>query len=223
MQEYPHASGDEITPGVGLLILGFGGHARSVADVALAAGVTDFYFVDKNARSGESFLGFPVVAQRPDTLPEGWSAFPGSGDNAMREKQSNLLEELEWPIATVISPTASVGVGSNIGLGSFIAHHAHIGPMAKIGAACIVNTAAVIEHECQIGNFTHISVNATIAGCSQIGHSAMIGAGATIIDNVQIADNITIGAGGVVKDSLVERGVYVGVPVKPVHSSKVSE
>ena len=217
MQKPDSTNSSQVARYSGLIILGFGGHARSVTDVALAAGITDFCFVDENTQPGETFLGFPVIAQWRDELTEGWSVFPAAGDNARRKEQMDTIQNSGWPIATLIAPTATIGAGSAINQGSFIGHHAHIGPMAKVGAGCIVNTSAVIEHECIVGEFTHISVNSTIAGRSKIGNFVMVGAGAIVIDGVNIADGVIIGAGAVVKKSILEMGVYVGVPVKRVN------
>lgn len=201
----------------GLLVFGFGGHARSVADIALAAGVADFCFVDNNAREGESFLGYPVAKQWNGDLPEGWQAFSAAGDSLRRQQQCEHIKSLGWPLATLIAPSAIIGVGSKIAEGALIAHQAHVGPMATVSVGCIVNTCAVVEHECSIGEFSHVSVNATIAGRSKVGRFVMIGAGATIIDGIEIADNVTVGAGSVVHRSLCQAGVYVGVPVRRVN------
>lgn len=207
-----------MNPTRGLLIYGFGGHARSVADVALAAGTAELRFVDANAQEGESFLGFPVIRQWDGPLPEGWQAFSAAGGNALRQQQCEHIKALGWPLATLIAPSAIVGVGSRIEAGCLIAHQAHVGPMATIGTGCIINTCAVVEHECLIGDFTHVSVNATVAGRSRIGRFGMVGAGATIIDGVEIADHVTIGAGAVVIRSLRQPGVYVGIPVREINS-----
>jgi len=200
----------------GLVILGFGGHARSVADVAMAAGISDFRFVDANARSGETFLDFPVVAELGQDIPAGWGVFPAAGDNRYREEQILTINRAGWNLVSLVAPTATIGPGCSIGPGSFVGHHAHIGPMAKIGSGCIINTGAVIEHECEVGSFSHVSVNATLAGRSRIGEQVMLGAGATAIDGIAIADRVVIGAGGVVTRSILEQGVYVGVPVRRV-------
>jgi len=68
----------------GLVILGFGGHARSVADVALAAGVENLLFVDANAKPGETLAGFPVSQRLDGPMPQAWLVFPAAGDNALR-------------------------------------------------------------------------------------------------------------------------------------------
>ena len=186
----------------GLLILGFGGHARSVADVALACGFRELQFVDQNARDGESFLGFPVLKHHEKTLPDGWSAFPAAGDNGRRSLQYAEMLALGWQVASLIAPSASIGVGSRISAGTFVGHHAHVGPMATVGNGCIINTGAVIEHECVVGDYVHVSVNATLAGRSRLGMLSMLGAGACVIDGIDVADGVIIGAGAIVLRSI---------------------
>jgi sugar O-acyltransferase (sialic acid O-acetyltransferase NeuD family) len=200
----------------GLLILGFGGHARSVADVALSIGIKSLCFIDENAREGEEFFSFPVKKTLDFELGADWAAFPASGDNCKRTGQLQWLQSRLTPIATLISSRASLGVGSVINIGSFVGHQAHIGPMAKIGTGCIINTGAIVEHECIIEEFCHISVGSTVAGRSTVGARGFIGAGATVIDGVHIVDDVTVGAGGCVTRHITEGGVYVGVPVRRV-------
>ncbi|MGQ9557258.1 MAG: acetyltransferase [Desulfurispora sp.] len=198
----------------GLLILGFGGHARSVGDVALRIGFTDLLFVEQNAQQGESFHGFKVVKELPLVIPENWLAFAAAGDYKYRMQQLKALGLKKFPIATIISPLAYVGLGTTVAAGTFVAHKAYLGPMVSVGSGCIINTGAIVEHDCKIGDFSHISINATIAGKCTVGKRVFIGAGATIIDKVNIADDVIIGAGATVVDDISEPGVYVGVPAK---------
>ncbi|MEI7374902.1 NeuD/PglB/VioB family sugar acetyltransferase [Dickeya chrysanthemi] len=196
----------------GVLFYGFGGHARSVADVALANGIQSLLFVDDNARQGESFAGFPVVKDLPEQLPQGWIAFPAAGQGVKRKVQLENIKKRKWITGNIISSTATVGVLSCLGEACFIGHHAHVGPKTIIGDACIVNTGAVIEHDCSIGNYTHVSVNSTIAGGCTIGDFCFIGAASTIIDGISVGDNIVLGAGGCFIKNIIQSGTYVGVP-----------
>lgn len=82
--------------------------------------------------------------------------------------------------------------------------------MASIGSGCIINMSAVVEHECVVGDFTHVSVNSKVAGRSTIGTYGFIGAGAIVIDGIRICNNITIGAGSVMIRDVDYSGVYVG-------------
>lgn len=197
-----------------LLILGFGGHARSVADVALACGYTELLFVDEQGRPGENFLGHPVVRQLRDIDGSWREAFPASGDGRLRREQCADIERMGLSLISVVSPLASLGAGSEVRPGCFVGHHAHIGPLAVIGRACIVNTGAIIEHEVSVGDYSHVSVHATIAGRSRFGAFGFLGAGATIADRLTVADGVTIGAGAVVIGDISDSGTYVGVPAR---------
>lgn len=198
----------------GLLVLGFGGHARSVADVALASGVTQLCFIDANAKPNESFCSFPVKTALDCELPEGWLVIPAAGDNQKRIEQCEWANQQGWPLATLVSPTATISVGAQIGEGSFIGHHAHVGPMASVGRGCILNTGAIIEHECVVGDYSHVSVGAVVAGRSRIGVRCFLGAGSTVIDGLRVTDDVMLGAGACAHRSLEKAGTYVGVPAK---------
>ncbi|PVZ87147.1 acetyltransferase [Serratia sp. S1B] len=201
----------------GVLFFGFGGHARSIADVVLANGIESLLFVDDNARYGENFAGFPVIKEFPNELPQGWIAFPASGQGEKRLSQLDEIKYRGWTTGNIISSTATIGILSQIENGCFIGHNAHVGPNVKIGSGCIVNTAAVIEHDCIIGNYTHISVNSTIAGGSIVGDFCFIGASATVINNVAVGDNVTLGAGGCFINNVLEPGTYAGIPAKQLN------
>jgi sugar O-acyltransferase (sialic acid O-acetyltransferase NeuD family) len=196
---------------IGLYILGAGGHARSVADVALSAGIRKLVFVDPNSGASEAFAGFALVRDLPEQIGEGWAIFPAIGSNQGRRRAcSGIIERL----AVVAAPDASIGLRASIGLGSFLGRHAHVGPFATIGAGVIINTGAIVDHDSDVGDFTHIAVNATVAGTCRIGSNVMIGAGATVIDGITIADDVIVGAGATVVSDIERPGTYVGTPAK---------
>jgi sugar O-acyltransferase (sialic acid O-acetyltransferase NeuD family) len=196
----------------GLVVLGVGGHARSVGDIALACGHTELLFVDAMARAGETILGFACSATLPDTLAPGWHCFPASGDARARSAQFDAARARRWPIATLVSPLATVRTDAKVGTGALVAHHAYLGPCVDVAEGCIINTAAVVDHESRIGAFTHISVNTSIAGRVDIGSFCFIGMGASVIDRLTICDRVIVGAGAAVVGSIAEPGTWVGVP-----------
>lgn len=202
-----------------LIIIGFGGHARSVANVALSQGFKHLVFVESTAKPGENFLGHRVVRSL-EQVDASWTlAHPASGDGLKRKAQCEQIAELGLALVSVVSPSASIGVGSVITDGSFIGDMSHVGPMARIGAGCILNTGSVVEHECTVGDFTHVSVNSTVAGRSRVGELSMLGAGSVVIDGISIADRVTVGAGAVVIRDILESGTYVGTPAIKIRSN----
>lgn len=190
-----------------LVLLGCGGHARSVADVALFNTPNlRLLFVDENARDNETIWGFSVVKHLPKDATDIHIAF---GSNEARERLY-----VEHNPKSVISKKAHFGKNTTIGKGCFIAHLAYVGPDVTVGNTTILNTACVVEHEVRIGNFCHIAPNTTICGRVTIGDSVWVGVGGIIKEGVTIADNVTIGAGAVVVADITEAGTYVGVPAK---------
>jgi len=202
-----------------LLVLGFGGHARSVGDVALAGGFERLLFLDENAREGEKFEGHLAVRALSVREGEEWKAFPAAGDNVRRERQ---CRDAPYPLATIVAPSATIGVGACLGEGTLVARNAHVGPLAQIGRGVILNTGCIVEHECIVGDFSHVSVNATVAGRARIGCRVMLGAGAVVIDNVSICDDAVIGAGAVVTRDITTSGTYVGIPARRISVQRPS-
>ena len=203
----------------GLVLMGFGGHARSVADVALKAGYLRLVFVEETAADAERFLDFPVQPSMP--APDGeWVYMPCAGNNRRRFEQLRELTAANLAVATIVSPSATIGCGATIAAGCFVGHHAHIGPLARIGAGCIINTAAVVEHDCAVGECAHVSIHSTMAGYSALGDRVFLGAGAVVIDKVSVTSEVIIGAGGVVVKSIDSAGVYAGIPVRRISDLK---
>lgn len=69
---------------------------------------------------------------------------------------------------------------------------------------------------CEIGNDVSVGHNAIIHG-AKIGNNVLVGMGAILMDNVVVPDNTIIAAGAVVlSNSILEPGIYAGVPAKKV-------
>ena len=90
------------------------------------------------------------------------------------------------------------------------------GTGSVIGRSVIINTAATVDHDNRIGDFSHISVGAHLAGAVTVGCHTWIGVGASVINNLTICGECMIGAGGVVVRDILTPGTYVGVPARPV-------
>lgn len=196
-----------------IVIIGCGGHGRSVADVVLSK-CPDIYliFVDSNARTGEKIFGFPVVSQMPPHISCYHVAL---GNNKERHRLSREDGKI---CLSIISPNAYVSMRATIGLGVFIGHGAHVGPLAAIEEGAIINTNAVIEHETSVGSYCHIAPNSTLCGRCKIGSFTTIGAGAVIRDGITICSHVIVGAGAVVVKDIIEPGVYAGIPAREIKS-----
>lgn len=193
------------------ILMGCGGHGRSVADAILAdEPEADIVFVDANAMPEERIMGFPAVTVMPS-----WNGavIPAAGDNGKRREGCRGLD-----IRTFVSRSAHIGRGAQIGNGCFIACGAHVGPGARIGMGSIVNTNAVVEHDATAGEFCHIAPNATVCGGCKLGDMVLVGAGAVLKPYTTVASGTIIGAGAVVAHDINEPGRYVGSPARKLPS-----
>jgi sugar O-acyltransferase (sialic acid O-acetyltransferase NeuD family) len=195
-----------------IVIFGCGGHGRSVGDVVLSCDTAiSLLFVDENAVEGEEILGFRVARS---LIPPVKGYFVAIGDNRRRRMILESMEEQK--IVNIVSGRSYVGYRSVLGRGVFVGHFSHVGPYASIGDGVIINTGAVVEHEVDIGRYTHIAPHATICGRSKIGELVTIGAAATVIDSISICSNVVVGAGTTVINDITTPGTYVGTPARRI-------
>lgn len=195
-----------------VIIIGAGGHAKVVADVAIKSGWNVLGFLDDRPNT-QSILSFPILGRVSDSfrfLSES-QFFVAIGDNNTRKY---ISEKFNLPWATLVHPSAQIGVDVNIDKGTVVMANAVINPSTNIGQHCIINTGAVIEHDNQIADYVHISPHATLCGTVSIGVLSHVGAGATIKNNVTVTDRCSLGAGTVVVKKIDIPGTYVGVPAK---------
>lgn len=195
-----------------LIIIGASGHGKVIADTAIKNGYEIIGFLDDN-ETIQNILGFPVLG-KIETVPKyqkNYEFVIAIGSNAIRKK---IAEQYDVKWATLIHPSAVIGMDVQIGKGSVVMANAVINPSAKVGQHCIVNTEAIIEHDNVLADYVHVSPNAALAGTVRVGEGTHIGVGACVKNNLEITDEIVIGAGAVVVKDICEKGVYVGVPAR---------
>lgn len=188
-----------------ILLIGGGGHCRSVIDVIESGGQYKVACIIQPA--GDSFapvLGYPVQGDDnalPDLLGRTPSALVTVGqmkDAALRRRLFDKLIILGAEIPVVVSPHAKVSRHAQLGRGTVILHGALVNAAALVGENCIINSMALVEHDARIGPHCHISTGARLNGGVDIGAGCFIGSGAVIHQGVTIGAGSVIGAGCIV-------------------------
>jgi sugar O-acyltransferase (sialic acid O-acetyltransferase NeuD family) len=186
-----------------LLIVGAGGHGRSVAEVALLTGVWELAgFIDDAAPSLQEVWGIPVLGT---TVAFGQyfamadQAVVAIGNNALRERLHGDLVAAGFQLPNLIHPRAVVSPRAKMGVGCTIMAGAIVGTEACLGDGVIVNSNAVIDHHCTVEDFGHLGVNGCMAGGSVLGHGAWMQAGSALWYGVRVpAERIIAPGVGVV-------------------------
>lgn len=206
-----------------LILVGGGGHCKSVIDVAESAGFAILGILDKPEEFGKSVLGYQVIGTDDDMakfadkalfiVTVGQIKYPD-----LRIKLHRLLVEANCRLATIIAPTAYVSKYASIEEGTVIMHQAFVNADVHIGKGCIINTASIIEHESMIGDYCHVSTGVTVNGGVTIGNYSFIGSQSVINQGVVVGDRAIIGAGSAVINDLPGNCIVVGVPAKPINN-----
>ncbi|MCC8145751.1 MAG: acetyltransferase [Bacteroidales bacterium] len=204
-----------------LILVGGGGHCKSVIDVAEKADYSIVGILDLAENVGKSILGYKVIGT-DDDIPKYvndalFLVTVGQIKNSsLRIKIHREIEKAGGVLATVISPTAQISKYASLGEGTVVMHKAVINVDTKIGRGCIINTFSNIEHDVSIGNYTHISTGAMINGDCRIGNSVFIGSQSVVSNGIFIVDESIVSAGAFVNKNIEIPGIYLGNPIQKI-------
>ena len=201
-----------------LILIGGGGHCKSVIEVAESAGYEIKGILDMPDEVGKEVLPGHKVIGTDDEIPQyveecdfvitvGFIKNP-----ALRIKLYNKVKVAGGRLATIIASTAHVSKYAELGEGTVIMHYAFVNAGAKIGDNCIINTFVNIEHDAEVGNQCHISTGTMVNGECKIGENCFIGSQSVCANCIEIASDIIVGAGSVVRKSIRVKGIYAGNP-----------
>ena len=200
-----------------LILLGGGGHCKSVIEVAESAGYNILGVLDMPEEVGKQVLDYKVIGT-DDDIPQyvdraefiitvGFIKNP-----VIRIKLYNKVKEAGGKLATIIASTARVSKYSTIGEGTVVMHQALVNAGAHIGANCIINTFCNIEHDAQIGDQCHMSTGTMVNGDCKVGERVFVGSQSVLANGITIGDDIIVGAASFVRKSISAKGIYSGNP-----------
>ncbi len=194
-------------------IVGYSGHAYVIIDILLSAGRLVTAYCDQEEKSSNPYH-LEYLGKESDSIHrlKEYDYFACVGHNGIREKIHNNLSNLIGNPINAIHPRAVVSSSVKIGDGVMIAANATINPLVDIGRGVICNTSSSIDHECVIGDFSHIAPGAVLCGNVRVGRKSFIGAGAVIRQGIVIGDNVMVGAGAVVIRDVPDNTTVVGNP-----------
>jgi sugar O-acyltransferase (sialic acid O-acetyltransferase NeuD family) len=128
------------------------------------------------------------------------------------------FKELGYHFASVIHPSAIIADDVTLAEGVQIMAGSVIQPGSKIGSNTIINTKTSVDHDCVIGNHTHLAPGVTICGEVHIGDEVHIGTGANVIQGIKIGSNCLVGAGSLIIKNIRDGLKVAGVPAKEMRS-----
>lgn len=210
------------------IVWGAKGHAKAVFDIIKQEGGWIDHFFDNDSSVASPIATVPIsygmagLIQFVESLPKRncepsqfdfVCAIGGNhGDDRIRLGEElmqmgfaprNLIHR-----SAVISSLATIGSSCQFMAGSIV------GPFVSMGNFSIANSGSSIDHECIIGEGSHIAPMATLAGEVHLGRNVFVGLNATVLPRVSIGDGAVIGAGAVVTKNVPKGAVMIGSPAR---------
>lgn len=189
-----------------LILIGGGGHCRSVIDVIEQEGRFEIAgIVDRIEMMGKDVLGYKVIASDAElpALAEkiryALIAVGQIGSPQLRIKLFNQARSAGFQFPVIVSPRAYISKYARVGEGTIVMHDSLINANASVGKNCIINSKALIEHDSIIGDHCHISTGAIVNGTVRVGHGCFVGSHATTSQSIDIEPYSFVKAGSVVK------------------------
>lgn len=204
-----------------LILVGGGGHCKSVIDVAESAGYNILGILDMPEDVGKQVLDYKVIGTDDDIplyvdkaefiITVGQIKSP-----ATRKTIAERIENAGGKFATIIAADAYISKYAEVGEGSVIMHRAFLNAEAKVGKHSIINTLTNLGHEVNVGDFCHLSTGVMVCGNARIEDSVFIGSQSVINQGVNIIEGTVIGSMTCVNKTISESGTYVGIPAKKI-------
>jgi sugar O-acyltransferase (sialic acid O-acetyltransferase NeuD family) len=201
-----------------MILIGYSGHAFVVYGILQLAGKQVTGYCDVAEKEYNPFnlvyLGTETSEEALKKL-QATDFFIAVGDNRVRHKIYHQLSKQNLVPVNAIHPSAVIDASAAIAMhGVMIAAQVTINPLASIAMGAVCNTGCIIEHECMVGEFTHIGPGAVLCGNVKIGAGTFVGANAVIRQGISIGKNAIVGAGAVVVKDVPDNVTVVGVPAK---------
>lgn len=199
-----------------IVIIGASGHGKVVADIAKLNDYEEIVFLDDDV--SKTVCGrYAVVGTASDIDDyQDYDFIVAIGNNLIRKKMIEILEDKKVNIVTLIHPTSVIADDVVIDKGCVVSANCVINAASIIKKGCIINTSSSIDHDCIIEDYVHVSPGVHVAGSVHIGKCCWLGIGTSVINNVSIVANSVIGAGSTVINDVNESGTYVGSPIRKV-------
>ncbi len=207
-----------------LLLLGGGGHCKSVLDSVLQRGEYQEIAIVDNAEHVDTTIFDISVIGCDEDLPElkklgfrhAFVTLGSIGNPTARIRLFSYIQELGFEIPNIIDVSATISAHAYLGSGIYVGKNAVINSDSSIGNGAIINTSSTVEHDCVIGDFVHIAPGTVLCGEVHVGSNTHIGANSTVRQQVKIGSSALIGMGSVVLLNVGDDVLAYGTPCKEI-------
>lgn len=182
------------------------------------------FSVNKEYLKENEFLSLPVVAfedvekHYPASDYFAFVALAGTHLNRDRTKMYKKTKDKGYKIASYISTKAFVWHNVSIGENCFILEDNTLQPFTTVGNNVVMWSGNHLGHRSVINDNCFITSHCVISGFCEVGEYSFLGVNCTVADTVKIAKDNFIAMGAAVTKSTEENKMYAGLPAKIIRS-----
>jgi sugar O-acyltransferase (sialic acid O-acetyltransferase NeuD family) len=212
-----------------LFIVGAGGFGREVFSIIRAINGSRSMpqiagFIDDNPCVADlknlEALGSQIVgsindlARRTEPFDAVLAVGSAVGSAADREHIENILSHSPVTYPVLVHPQVTIGCDVHLSEGVVVAADSRLSTNIQVGRHVQIDQNAAIGHDCELGDFSRLNLQACVSGGVMIGRRAMIGANAIVLQGLKVGDDARVGAGAVVTHSVDPDTTVMGVPAR---------
>ena len=205
-----------------IVLIGFGGHSKSVIDTIerqnkyKIVGVLEKAEYIERGYHGYQVLGDDGMLEQlyRSGVKNAFVTIGYMGNSYVRNQIYDNLKRIGFTIPVIIDPSATIARDVRLGEGTFVGKGVVLNAEVNVGKMCIINTGAILEHEAIVSDFCHISVGSILCGQVVSEENVFVGAGAIVIQGKHLGRECVIGAGTVVVKDICENKLVYGNEIK---------
>ncbi|MEW7994628.1 MAG: hypothetical protein G8D81_07670 [gamma proteobacterium symbiont of Clathrolucina costata] len=217
----------EINNNKPLVIIGSGGHACCVKDVAHLAGFSTIGFIDRTRSKGEKINQLPILGGdellHDISFISGHLFAVGIGSPVARRRYGELLLKKQADCPAIVNPSSFVSPHAILGSGVLLMGMNAVNHGARLDDFVALDWQVTIGHGAHLGSAVFAGPGSRVAGDVICGEETYLGLGCQVIERVRIGRGSLIGAGSTVTRDIPERMVAVGSPAKAIRQHSEEE
>lgn len=156
-----------------LVILGAGGYANTVRDVAEQMDYEIAAMLDDK-------LPHQPLASFIDYIAPDTCFIPAFGNNVFRLQWCERITVAGGILVSLIHPSAYVSPKASVGAGVVVLPHAVVNTGTILNDGCIINIGAIVDHDCILEPGVHIAPGAIVKGENHVPSCEKIESGVVV-------------------------------------------
>jgi sugar O-acyltransferase (sialic acid O-acetyltransferase NeuD family) len=178
------------------------------------------FSVHSDFKKSEDLLGLPIIELEnlvDQFPPQRYSLFVALSSTHLNRDRADLFLDLKkkgYSFASYVSSKAFVWDNVKIGENCFILENNVLQPFTEVGNNVTLWSGNHIGHRTLIRDHVFVTSHCVISGFCEIGEFSFLGVNCTLADEVKIAKDNFLSMGAVVSKSTEEDGLYKGNPAE---------